>query len=178
MQVLSVFGLDQSQNVLEHGFIEDLSEITLVPGDQTNSKNKVQAPLKVCPEDTGGCGAYVYSFYVKCPHCQYNFDLQKLITVLGSSRLISPQDETKLNFYRFKLKEAFKNNFAPSWAAMKFQAEYGFFPPFDWARGAIFNHQTTEVTVYTDYLEQIARRLHKDQDWIEKYLYLKFGSIV
>ncbi|MGL5938850.1 MAG: DEAD/DEAH box helicase [Waterburya sp.] len=168
--------LDQSQNVLEHGFIEDLSEITLVPSDQTISKNKVQAPVKVCPGDTGGCGAYVYSFYLKCPHCQYDFDLQKLITVLGNSRLISHQDETKLNFYRFKLREAFKNNFAPSWAAMKFQAEYGFFPPFDWARGAIFNHQTTEVTVYTDYLEKTAQRLNKDRGWIEKYLYLEFGS--
>jgi hypothetical protein len=74
------------------------------------------------------------------------------------------------------LREAFTNNFAPSWAAMKFQAEFGFFPPFDWARGAIFNHQTTEVAVYTDYLEQVARRLDKDQDWIQKYLSLEFGK--
>lgn len=168
--------LDQSQNVIEHGFIEDLEEITINPSDQTISKDKGEAPLKVCPGDTGGCGAYVYSFYLKCPHCQYNFDLQKLITVLDSSRLISPQDETKLNFYRFKLREAFENNFAPSWAAMKFQSEYGFFPPFDWARGAIFNHQTTEVTVYADYLEKTAQRLNKDRDWIQKYLYLEFGS--
>jgi superfamily II DNA or RNA helicase len=168
--------LDQSQNVIEHGFIEDLEEITLVPSDQKNSQRGAIAPVKVCPPDTGGCGAYVYSFYLKCPHCQYNFDLQKLITVLGSNRLISPQDETKLNYYRFKLRFAYESNFAPSWAAMKFQAEFGFFPPFDWARGAIFNHQTTEVAVYTDYLQQVARRLDKDQDWIQKYLSLEFGK--
>jgi superfamily II DNA or RNA helicase len=79
--------LDQSQNVIEHGFVEDLEEVTLVPSEQKNSLKGAVAPLKVCPPDTGGCGAYVYSSYLICPHCQYNFELQKLITVLGSCNL-------------------------------------------------------------------------------------------
>jgi superfamily II DNA or RNA helicase len=35
--------LDQSQNVIEHGFIEDLEEITLVPSDQKNSQKGATA---------------------------------------------------------------------------------------------------------------------------------------
>ena len=168
--------LDQSGNVNQHGFIEDLEKVELTPSHSQENKQK-QAPLKVCPRDRGGCGTYIYAFYLKCPHCQYNFDLQKLITVLGSNRLLSPEDELRLNFYRSKLREAFQRNFAPSWAAMEFQTQYGFFPPFDWARGAIFNHQNTSISVYTAYLQQIAQRLDKKKDWIEKYLSLEFGTL-
>lgn len=168
--------LDQSKNVMKHGLIEDLERVELVSSHSETSTKK-QAPLKVCPRDNGGCGAYIYSFYLQCPHCQYNFDLQKLITVLGNNRLLSDEDEARLNFYRFKLREAFERNFAPSWAAVKFKHKYGFFPPYDWARGAIFNHQNTSIPIYRAYLIEAAKRLDKTKDWVEKYLYLEFGVV-
>jgi len=54
--------LDQSGNVMKHGFIEDLDCVELHPSDKSN-KEKGKAPLKICPLDKGGCGTYVYSFY-------------------------------------------------------------------------------------------------------------------
>lgn len=167
--------LDQSGNVFEHGFIEDLTEVTLETSSSDASVKKGKAPLKICPLDKGGCGAYVASVVLKCPHCQYSFDLAKLITILGNNRLISPSDRIKLEKYRFLLREGYQNNFAPSWAAIKFRDEFGFFPPFDWARGAIFNRENDAVAIYTSYLEKTAQRLNKDRDWIQKYLSMEFG---
>ena len=122
--------LDQSGNVMKHGFIEDLESVELHPSIDSE-KEKGKPPLKLCPSDKGGCGAYVYSFQMKCPHCSFDFEVNKLIEILGSSRLISAEDEVKLIFYRSKLREAYQRNYAPSWAAVKFKDEYGFFPPFD-----------------------------------------------
>lgn len=167
--------LDQSGNVIEHGFIEDLTEITLETSSSDSSVKKGKAPLKVCPLDKGGCGAYVASVVLKCPHCQYDFDIAKLITILGNSRLILPSDRIKIEKYRLLLREGYQKNFAPSWAAIKFRDEFGFFPPFDWARGAIFDGQIGVIAIYNNYLEKTAQRLNKDRDWIQKYLSMEFG---
>ena len=168
--------LDQSSNVLRHGFIEDLESIELTPSSQ-KEKKAGKPPLKLCPSDKGGCGSYVYSFQMKCKHCGYNFEVNKLIEILGSSRLISPDDEVKLTFYRSKLREAYQRNYAPSWAAVKFKESYGFFPPFDWARGAIFEGDSSELKKYQKHLKAHAQRMDKDKDWVEKYLTLEFGKV-
>ncbi len=118
--------LDQSSNVLKHGFVEDLESVELIPSSQTKKKPG-KAPLKICPSDKGGCGSYVYSFLMKCTHCSYSFEVNKLIEILGSSRLIPPEDEAKLTLYRGLLREAFERKYAPSWAAMKFKNKYGYF---------------------------------------------------
>ncbi len=167
--------LDQSGNVLRHGFIEDLESVELHPSDKSEKKPG-KPPLKLCPSDKGGCGAYVYSFQMKCPHCSFDFEVNKLIEILGSSRLISAEDEVKLIFYRSKLREAYQRNYAPSWAAVKFKDEYGFFPPFDWARGAIFDGDASGSKKYLKHLKAHARRMGKDKDWVQKYLKLEFGK--
>lgn len=167
--------LDQSGNVLEHGFVEDLQEIKLeIESGEPRKKGK--APLKICPLDFGGCGAIVASVVLVCPHCQYNFDLAKLITVLGNDRLLSSEDRLRLNFYRSLLRQSYQDNFAPSWAAIKFREKFGFFPPFDWARGAIFNGELDMASIYTNYLEKTAQRLDKDSSWVKKYFKMEFGS--
>lgn len=168
--------LDQSGNVLRHGFIEDLESVELTPSDQSEKKPG-KPPLKICPSDKGGCGSYVYSFQMKCPHCSYNFEVNKLIEILGSSRLISADDEIKLSWYRGLLREAYQRNYAPSWAAVKFKDEHGFFPPFDWARGAIFEGDSSGRKKYQKYLKAIALRMKKDKDWVDKYLRLEFGKV-
>lgn len=169
--------LDQSKNVLLHGFIEDLKEIELFPSEEKSEKKKGKSPLKICPREDGGCGSYIYSIYLTCPHCNYNFDVQKLIKILGNNRLLISEDREKLVFYRSKLREAYQKNYAPTWAALNFKEQYGFLPPFDWARGAIFNHNLDSFELYTKYLYQVSQRLNKDRDWIDKYLYLEFGKI-
>ena len=172
--------LDQAQNVLEHGFIEDLTEadVELIPSSSNcSSDEKKKAPLKICPQEKGGCGNYVYAVYLKCPHCQFNFDLERLITVLGSNRSIKPEDEIKLNYYRSLLRDAIQCARAPSWAAMKFKDKYGFFPLYDWARDAIYGGDRSSIPLYEEYLKTVASRLNKNRDWIDKYLYLEFGKI-
>ena len=167
--------LDQSSNVLEHGFIEDLEEVILETSPDKVSCRKGKAPRKLCPANRGGCGAYIASVVLKCPHCEYDFDLAKLVTVLGSDRLISECDRARMTKYRYLLRQSYQNNFAPSWAAVKFRKEFGFFPPFDWGRNAIFDGQENEYSLYKNYLERTAQRLGKDGDWIQKYLVLEFG---
>ena len=170
--------LDQSQNVLEHGFIEDLirEDIELFPAKSSRSNTGNKAPLKPCPKDKGGCGAYVYAVYLKCPHCGFNFEVEKLVTVLGNNRLVRSQDEPIISFYRHKLREAYRGALAPPWAAYQVKDKYGFMPPFDWGRGAIFNHQMDEVETYRRHLTQIASKRHKDRDWIELFMLLEFGK--
>ncbi len=171
--------LDQAGNVLEHGFIEDLEEVTLEATPEKNSDRSIdKIPLKICPLELGGCGAYVATGVLKCPHCQYDFDLAKLITILGCDRLISYGDRIKMEKYRCLLRESYQNNFAPSWAAVKFRDEFGFFPPFDWARGAIFDGENGAVAIYTNYLKRIAKRLNKDQDWVQQYFCMEFGFVL
>lgn len=167
--------LDQSGNVLEHGFIEDLEEVTLETSSSNTETKKGKASLKICPLDAGGCGSYVASVVLKCPQCQYNFDLAKLVTVLGTSRLISQCDLARMEKYRSLLREGYQNNFAPSWAAVKFRDEFGFFPPFDWGKSAIFNGNQEASASYNDYLSKTAYRLDKDRKWVQKYLNMEFG---
>ena len=168
--------LDQSNNVLEHGFIEDLEEVLLQTSSEKVSCRKGKAPRKLCPVDRGGCGAYIASVVIKCPHCEYDFDLAKLVTVLGQDRLISECDRARMTKYRYLLRQSYQSNFAPSWAAVKFREEFGFFPPFDWGRGAIFDGQEDKDSLYANYLKQTAQRLGKDKDWIQKYLFIEFGQ--
>ncbi|WP_036486839.1 DEAD/DEAH box helicase [Myxosarcina sp. GI1] len=169
--------LDQSQNVIEHGFIEDLEEIELSLSEEEKNKIQGKAPLKICPTLDGGCGVYIYATCLRCPHCGYNFDLKKLVSVLGTNRLAIATDKEKLVLYRELLRHAYSNGYAPTWAAVKFKEKYNFFPPFDWGRGAVFNHQKTDslFELYQDYLGNAAKRLNKDLDWVKKYLYLEFG---
>ena len=170
--------LDQSQNVIEHGFIEDLEDIELAPSEeQSDTKREGKPPLKACPLSQGGCGRYISAHHRCCPECGYDFDIHKLVRVLGRTRLAIASDEEKLILYRNLLRQAYQNRYAPSWAAVKFREKYDFFPPFDWGRGAIFDHQKTieYINNYRGYLFKIAQRSNKDADWIEKYLYLEFG---
>lgn len=169
--------LDQSKNVMQHGFIEDLDEVELLPSEEFDEKKLGKPPLKICPTEAGGCGSYIYATCLSCPHCNYNFDLQKVITIRGRSQLLSAGDKEKLIFYREKLREGYQKNYAPTWAALKVKERYGFLPPFDWGRGAIFDREKDACKIYTQYLSQIAQRLNKDQAWIERYLYLEFGQI-
>jgi superfamily II DNA or RNA helicase len=169
--------LDQSKNVMQHGFIEDLEEVELLKSEEFEEKKPGKPPLKICPREAGGCGSYIHSTYLSCPHCNYSFDLQKLITIIGRNQLLSAEDKEKLIFYRKKLRLGYQKNYAPTWAALNFKEKYGFLPPFDWGRGAIFGHEKDSCEIYRQYLYQIAERLNKDQAWIERYLHLEFGTL-
>ncbi len=168
--------LDQAGNVLRHGFVEDLKEVSLTKG-QEKSGDGEPPPQKVCPEDDGGCGAILYAFQMTCPHCGYKFERKILRQFLNLKRVMGEEDWQKLEVYRSKLREAYENFYAPSWAALVFKDNFGFFPPFDWAKGAVFGTEATEIDKksYHRYLVSVASRKSKGQDWIDKYFNLEFG---
>ena len=168
--------LDKAGNVLLHGFVEDLKEVSLTPGKEKGEGG--EASRKVCPEDDGGCGAILYAFQMTCPHCGYKFERKLLRNFLKLARVMNDEDWRRLEVYRAKLREAYQKIYAPTWAAVVFKDDFGFFPPWDWGKGAVFGEQPTDEhrRSYQSHLMAIASRKNKDKDWVEKYFGLEFGS--
>lgn len=168
--------LDFVGNIGTHGFIEDITaeDIQLTPGGEPS---KTPPVIKVCPVEEGGCGAILYAFVLSCPHCQHSFEAQKLTSLLGLQRLLRSEDVELVHFYRQLLKDAYQRNLAPSWAAIQFKDKYGYFPPFDWGRNAVFGEEATaqQFLHYRQHLNAIATRLGKDNAWCERYLSMEFG---
>lgn len=78
--------IDMGGNVQRLGFWEDEREFSLK--HKTRSTEGV-APVKECPEEKrdktnkSGCGAIVRASAVKCPHCQFEFEIKKKEAVEG-----------------------------------------------------------------------------------------------
>lgn len=159
-----------------HGFVEDIREIALETG---SPPSEGIPPKKLCPVDEGGCGAVLYAIQRICPHCHYSFESKKLTVTLKLKQMLRPEDVERLKFYREKLKEAFEHQYAPSWAANVFKEAYGYYPPFDWGKGAVFGlSPPAEAEVsYQRHLEAIAQRLSKNAQWIQRYLKMEFELI-
>ncbi len=166
--------LDQAGNVLRHGFVEDLKEVSLTPGKEKSGEE--EAPMKVCPQDDGGCGAILYAFPMTCPQCGYKFERKILRNFLKLTRVMNESDWSKLEIYRSKLREAYQKKYAPTWAAMVFKENFGFYPPWDWAKGAVFGEEPTDNDrrSYQLHLMAVANRQSQDEKWIERYFNLEF----
>lgn len=169
--------IDQVGSIQRHGFVEDIKEINLAPGEE---RQEIEVPKKVCPIAQGGCGAILYAFHMKCSECGYLFEQpKKVYLVPGLEQLLSDQDQERYEFYRHKLREAYQKSFAPGWAAMVFKERYGHWSPDAWAIGAIFGENPTadRQTSYRSYLTAIAKRLEKPEAWIQRYMNLEFGNV-
>ncbi|MGK7947274.1 MAG: DEAD/DEAH box helicase family protein [Xenococcaceae cyanobacterium] len=166
--------LDQAGNVIRHGFVEDLKEVSLTPGKEKSGEG--EAGMKVCPQESEGCGAILYAFQMTCPHCGYQFQRKMLSDFLKLTRVMNDEDWQKLEIYRSKLREAYKKSYAPGWAAKVFQETFGFYPPLDWMKGAVFGENPTEDNkkTYRSHLFYIASRKSKDKEWSERYFNLEF----
>lgn len=166
--------LDFVGNIRRHGFIEDIKDIKLSYGLETNEG---VAPTKLCPVEDDGCGAILYTFQMVCPKCGYHFEIRRLQIALRLKQIIRPEDVERIEFYRAKLREAFEKNYSPGWAANRFQELYGHYPPSDWGRKAIFEDESTEAerAAYIEYLMAIASRLQKNNFWVERCWRLEFG---
>ena len=168
--------LDQAGNVIRHGFVEDLKEVSLTPGKEKSGGG--EAPMKVCPQDDDGCGAILYAFQMVCPNCGYKFERKMLSKFLKLARVMNEEDWKKLEIYRGKLREAYEKSYAPGWAAKVFKETCGFYPPWDWMKGAIYGSHPTESNKksYRSHLISIASRKDEDEDWVERYFNLEFDS--
>jgi superfamily II DNA or RNA helicase len=166
--------LDQSGNVQRFGFIEDLEEITLDVGQAPGSRD---APMKQCPPEKEGCGAMLYAFQMKCPHCQYEFFHKKIPLITSLESHLSPEDQQRRDFYRSRINEGFSKKYLPSWAVMSFKDQYGYWPPFAWALHCLYGESPgmKNFREYYDHLSAIAERKDKDGDWIQRQMLLEFG---
>lgn len=167
--------IDQSGNVNRHGFIEDLKTVSLKAGKL--SADDV-APKKVCPEANGGCGAIVFAFQKQCQFCGYQFlRVEKEVSVQTLKQLLSDEDKKRLQFYQIKIQQAYRNGYAPGWAAMLFKENFGHFPPDDWAKNAIFGEAPTseQKQTYQVYLQRLQQQKQKPDSWVHRCMLLEFG---
>lgn len=168
--------IDQSGNVIKHGYIEDFKVARLHYGEEGEDG---EAPYKVCPLEDNGCGAIICAAFPKCPECSYVFALpKKLYYVPSLQQLLSESDFERYEFYRQKICEAYERKFAPGWAAVTFKDLYGHWPPDPWSFRAIFGEDSTadDRANYQDYLQAIAQRKEKPNSWVKRYMQLEFGT--
>lgn len=59
----------------------------------------------------------------------------------------------------------------------QFKDKYGYWPPRAWARGAVFGDCPTQKNKrdFRRYLQSVAQRKEKPEDWVKRYLTLEFG---
>lgn len=168
--------IDIAGNVMRHGFVEDIKEISMEPGYEGIGGD--EAPKKICPTEKQDCGKILYAFTMKCPECGYVFEQpKKVYLVPGLEQLFSESDIERYEFYRKSLREAYDKNFAPGWAAMNFKERYGYFAPNSWSKSAIFGTKPTtqQRAEYLKYLQAIAQRKEKPLEWVQKQMELEFG---
>jgi superfamily II DNA or RNA helicase len=168
--------IDIAGNVMRHGFVEDIKEISMEPGYEGTGGD--EAPKKICPIEQKGCGKILYAFMMKCPECGYVFEQpKKVYLVPGLEQLLSESDIERYEFYRQSLRSAYDKNFAPGWAAMTFKERYGYWSPNSWSKGAIFGTKPTpeQQSNYLKYLQAIAQRKEKPLEWVQKQMELEFG---
>ncbi len=168
--------VDQAGNVNRHGFIEDLKGVSLKKG---HNREPGETPTKICPRASGGCGAILYTFQMRCPRCGYCFpELEQLPLVQKLEHLLRPEDVERMQFYRQKIQEAYRQGFSPGWAAVIFKEACGYWPPKAWAWGALFGDAPTVVQkeTYYEYLRAIAQRKQKPDIWVEHHFGLEFGA--
>lgn len=169
--------LDQSGNVVTHGFIEEFKEASLRSGKESQAG---EVAYKTCPLENEGCGAIIYAAFPKCPQCNYVFPLPKKTYFIPSlQQLLSQSDYERHEFYRQKIREAYERKFAPGWAALIFKEQYGHWPPDPWSFGAIFGKNPTpdDQAKYQNYLQAIAERKEKPDSWVKRYMELEFVTI-
>ncbi len=168
--------IDPSGNIQQrHGFVEDIKEISLDQGEESQGS---EAPKKICPVEKGGCGAILYTLQMQCPECNYVFEkLKKVYLVPDLEQLLSEEDIERYEFYRNNLCTAYQKKFLPGWAAIIFKEKYGHWPPDSWAKGAVFGNSPSleQQSDYHDYLQVLAQRKEKSESWMQQCLSLEFG---
>lgn len=90
-----------------HGDPDTVFEWSL---DGTPKKAPGEKPVKLCPPENGGCGAYIHRALMQCPKCGYDRFPRQLEEELESEDLHDRDTElvklerTNLDYFRFMLK--------------------------------------------------------------------------
>ncbi len=141
--------IDQSGNIRRHGFVESLTKrgISLKKG---STGGDGEAMMKDCgskgPDKNGiiGCGAMMYLFQMKCPHCGYLFPARESIAHIGKLKLLLPDEQIEqIEWYHNTLKAMLKFDKPIDWAFKLFVDRYKKEPYEEWALGAIFGEEPT-----------------------------------
>lgn len=163
--------LDQAGNISKRnfGFIEDLKTINLLRGRDSELE---EAPKKECPE----CSALLYTFQMQCK-CGYEFPREMVPFLQALIQLLSEEDRKRLKEYHTLYKQAYRESYAPGWAAVQFKEKYGHWPPKAWTRGAVFGEFPTQANreEFEAYLCFTAERKQRTAEWVEHYMKAQFG---
>lgn len=167
--------IDQAENIWTLDHPMSYEPIGL---DEPSSRKKGEAPVRECPQ----CAAVMPNFTSKCSNCGYVFPQKKkatshgeMIEVTAKVKTIDPQQR---EFYKTYLHDAFKRGYSPDYAVVKFKDNYGYYPPANIKRGALFGYAPTAQNrlEYLGYLNNVAAKKNKDQSWIAKQMSSEFGK--
>lgn len=139
-----------------------------------------EAPTKDCPE----CEAVLPSFCMKCPHCGYIFPPPKKLEELSdmvelTARITNDKLLAQKKAYAGFLRTAISKNYAPGWAAVRYEERYGRYPSSLHKKNALYGAGYTEKNVqeYMKYLVNVAKKKGENQEWVEKELKKEFGNL-
>ena len=189
---IDCYVLDQANNLSRFPTIENLT----YPELEDNDFEVKPTPMKECPK----CQRWALMFDSKCV-CGHIFESfaeeKEKIKPIGEMELyIEEKDKKLVKFYHQKLREAFRSDYVPEWAAMQFNQKYKRFPKREWALNAVFNGYGLAgcdtlgcQQSYLKYLDRIILKKQTDPNlsedkkskyndkWKKKHFYNEFGVV-
>jgi superfamily II DNA or RNA helicase len=168
---------DQAGNVARFGFIESISREDIRLDKGIPSVENV-APTKACP----ACEAIISTFLMECPQCGHIYpQVLKTSATQELERLLIPGDKPKFKFLRQRILEGWNHSprpYKPGWAKRCFEEMFGYVPPKDWFRGAIFGDEPHELDeeLYADFLFNVAESEGYGEGWVNYWMSCEFGG--
>ena len=175
------YWLDQAGN-LKLGLPEDLTANDYAL-DTAKEPGEGDAPIRICEQ----CGCVNRASAKVCQECGFEFPRVEKMTTPGEfiEILIPEKDRSKPEqFYRRKLKEAYRKGYDPGWAMFKFKDEYDYYPKGEWRLHAVFLDTKEEsMEKYFNYLERLKEGKtkgtwfkKKDNNWLVSEFVKEFGK--
>lgn len=132
---------------------------------------------KTCPQ----CNLSVSIFLKVCPDCNHEFvsdneEEEKLdLNGMEMIEVFTPLDKQRLKFLRDRKRACYKAGINPQGAVDAFRGEFGFVPPGDWHKGAVFGggrKVKNARKLYEEYLWQFAPHAF----WVKIQMKLEFDG--
>jgi len=167
--------IDCCGNTLRHGVLADQGDgWVLEPAAQAEPG---EAPHKFCES----CGALNHASARVCCECEAEFPKkekapQRAVS-LTEIKAASKEDRRRLKFHRL-CQQAFRKQYRPGWAEMRFAEQTGQRPPSHWRKGALFGDEPTmrQVGEYALQLGILSARHGAGFTWAMGPLADEFGD--
>ena len=167
--------IDCCGNTLRHGVLTDQGDGWVLRPPEGGEPG--EAPHKFCEN----CGALNHASVPRCSACDTEFPKkpkpEKAAQKLQEVKAASKEDRRKAQFQRF-CKQAYKSQFRPKWAEMKFKDTAGQHPPANWRLGAIFGPEPSQKNLgeYALQLGMLSAKHGQGLSWALGPLADEFGD--